>query len=996
MNKQLVLGLLLMALVCFTLIGVSSVQAFDFDNVKSYDSDKKEIRIRDSFLGIPTTDLAYITLVNYTEECTINECYLTYRVDNKKDDSKIFRGSSVWNGKQSVLYPRTNKYEYWDNNYNWNDVITDWSCDYEDLISHQNGSYTPNCSYKEKEYNYKGKWVDYDLNKPLPKGVHYIRENVDVRQWEKVDTIPNFYSLDIEEWITLLSNDYTTDAQGNALPSGSAHATSNGFRIISKYNQNITNVTLDTGSTATRALLLNAAKGIIKTAPVTNFVANLNTNMTANTTYYVVADADGSVANYDYSVGPPSGNYPIDKTNIIYDKGKNRLNPDDNGLYVFLSIQTLRSSSTLLLPNLTIDTPANLTITSNNLLDINYTANQIGGISSCWYSNDTYLVNTTLAGCANITNVVWSEGGHNLTIWVNDTEDDINRTSITFTIDTTLPEVNITSPANESVYISYTDHHAVVINYTIIDTNLDSCWYFNGSQNVSLTCGVNISADFGAGWNTIKLFANDSSGNEANDKVSFLINVVNYSVTYTSSVIETATTDILINFTASGITTLAANLTWNGVVYEMTTLNNATAGGSNYTLTLPEISSDTTFNFTIDYNIDGTAASTGNYEQRVYNIPDPVISADCAPASINFSILDEVNLTTIGNNTIDYNFAYGTSGNNTHNRIFGKLTNVKEFHVCINTTLGDFEIGEGQIFYTSPNYVDRRYYLFEGTSLTNVTSNITLYNLLDSEQTSFKLEVEDNSLNPYVEKYTTLVRWYPDLNEYNVVDMGQTDETGSTIIHVKVEDVDYRIGVYEKNGSLIRLADPMRMVCLVTPCTYTLTISPTEIDYTSFLNIDYTFTYNTTTSMWSFIWSDASQLTSDMNLTIYKVTGTNVYPVCSNSVSGFTGAVTCNTSAYSGTLRGEVERYASPPIPIISKIISTGSTAFSSQWGLFLSLLIALPIIFIFAFVSPVAAIVGGVISLLPALYFGTITIAIIGGFAILGGIVLHFLKRVG
>jgi hypothetical protein len=58
-------------------------------------------------------------------------------------------------------------------------------------------------------------------------------------------------------------------------------------------------------------------------------------------------------------------------------------------------------------------------------------------------------------------------------------------------------------------------------------------------------------------------------------------------------------------------------------------------------------------------------------------------------------------------------------------------------------------------------------------------------------------------------------------------------------------------------------------------------------------------------------------------------------------------------------------------------------------------MLVALPIIFLFAFVSPVAAIVGGVISLIPALYFGSVNIGIVGGFAILGGIVAHFLKRI-
>ena len=296
-------------------------------------------------------------------------------------------------------------------------------------------------------------------------------------------------------------------------------------------------------------------------------------------------------------------------------------------------------------------------------------------------------------------------------------------------------------------------------------------------------------------------------------------------------------------------------------------------------------------------------------------------------------------------------------------------------YICINDTIANnWTINEGTIFYRgySGDYVDRRYYLFDGTIINNVTQNITLYDLLSASQTSFKLEVEDTSLNPYVDKYTALLRWYPQFNSYQTVDMGLTDTNGETVIHVRTEDVDYRQAVYEKNGSLITLEDPTRFVCLINPCTSTITISPTDSDYTSLLGIDYSFTYNDTTGIWSFEYSDSSQLTTGMNLTVYKITGTSIYSVCNSQTTGFAGAITCNTSAYSGTLKGVVARSASPEVPLIQKIITTGSTAFTSSYGLWISLLIGVPVAFIFALMSPVAAVIGGVIMLLPALFFGS------------------------
>jgi hypothetical protein len=181
----------------------------------------------------------------------------------------------------------------------------------------------------------------------------------------------------------------------------------------------------------------------------------------------------------------------------------------------------------------------------------------------------------------------------------------------------------------------------------------------------------------------------------------------------------------------------------------------------------------------------------------------------------------------------------------------------------------------------------------------------------------------------------------------------------------------------------------------LTPCTYTLKISPREIDYTSFLNVDYSLTFNKTSNIWTFIFTDTTQKTTDMNLTIYRMTGTSVYPICTNSITAYTGAITCNTSGYTGELKAVVLRSASPPVQIAQKIVSVGTKGFTSSFGLWISLLLAIPIVFIFAFMTPVGAVIGGVISLIPALYFGAVSWVIVGGLAVLAGIVMHFLKRI-
>lgn len=498
---------------------------------------------------------------------------------------------------------------------------------------------------------------------------------------------------------------------------------------------------------------------------------------------------------------------------------------------------------------------------------------------------------------------------------------------------------------------------------------------------------------------TIYYCANDTLENEKCSSVNFNINYFYYTnASYSPISIEGETTPILfyINATSSldNINSTAILIYNNTSYYMNKTLNNNIITFRK-NLTFPLIDENTNFSFYINYSINNINYTSETYYQLVYNIPNLTISTDCSPASLTFNLIDEDNLTSI-NGTYEYNIYYGLS-NSTLVRTYGKIIDESSFNVCINTTISpNWSVGYGEIFYNSPDYVDRRYYFFNNTILSNQTQEINLYDLISSLQTSFKLEIETTSLSPYINKFVKLIRWYPDLDDYSTVDMGLTDETGSSIIHVRTEDIDYRIGVYEPDGTLIKLANPIRMVCLVSPCTYTLKISPSETDYTSFLNIQYIFTFNETSGIWLFTYSDTSGKTNTMNLTVFKDTGDNSYSVCSNSITGSSGAISCNTSLFTGSLRGEVYRSASPEIPIAQKIVNIGTSAFKSQYGLWIIILIAIPIILIFAFMSPVVAIIGGIVALIPGIYLGSLSMAIVGGIAILGGIVLHFLKRIG
>ena len=416
-------------------------------------------------------------------------------------------------------------------------------------------------------------------------------------------------------------------------------------------------------------------------------------------------------------------------------------------------------------------------------------------------------------------------------------------------------------------------------------------------------------------------------------------------------------------------------------------------------LTCGQLFNSTFYNFgkhNINFYANNTFGTYNFTNVSFYITPIFNINSTCINPILTFNLVEENNLTSIIGN-YQYNFKFGPSGNTSLTSYYGNVSGSSTLSICGNISSStSFYIGSGEVFYQSAGFSDRRYYTFSDTLLEINMSNITIVDILTSEQTTFQLIVQSNVQDPYENAITQLLRWYPNLNRYMIVDVGLTDNTGSTVIHVKTDDVDYRIAVYYLNGSLIYMASPTRIFCASTPCQYTLTTTPSDVDYTSFETIQKSLSYNNNTNIWTFVYTDTTGRTTQMNLTIYKNTGDSSRIICSGIANGATGAITCNTSGFEGTLTGIAYRSASPQIPVSALTISTINSAFKNEFGLWLMYILATAILLAFCLISPIMAIIGGIICLLPAYYFGAVPLEVIGILAIMAGIILHFTKRIG
>ena len=577
--------------------------------------------------------------------------------------------------------------------------------------------------------------------------------------------------------------------------------------------------------------------------------------------------------------------------------------------------------------------------------------------------------------------------------------------------------VDLITPLNGSFYSDIGTNFTA--NYTIFKANLTNATYYVWKDDILFnSTTVDITGDVS---NSTILYINNFTLNDykwnvyacginatatlcewGDSNFTFNVGASIVNETYSNETYETSeeyfevTVELL-----SGVILYDSNFIYNEIMYDA---DYVSLGGSLYkiftTFNVPSVDSSTVFDFFWQLSYLSDVIITQNLtarQQTVIPIADLVITNNTCDAgfseAIHYDFFDEKNLTDLNYIDVKYNFQYGY-GNLTSNLLYGNIEGISDLRICINSTFNNYLIGYGEVEYSDENHSLRRHYLFEKRILSNTTtSNISLYSLYKSISTSFLVEIRTPTLSPYVNKYTSLLRWYPSLNKYNVVEMGKTDDKGQTVSKVESEDADYRIGVYELNGTLIYLASPIRMVCIQSPCTYILNVPDEEdISYTNFLGLEFTeITYSN--GVFYFQYNDPSQSTESISLSVYKVTGSYKSLICTDNSTSFTDLLICNVSSYSGNLFAVVYRTASPLRTFLNKWVNAGTTVFTSSAGLFITMLIFITLILLGS-VSPVIAIVFGIFALIPALVLKTITYPILISIAIIGGIVIHFMRK--
>jgi hypothetical protein len=586
--------------------------------------------------------------------------------------------------------------------------------------------------------------------------------------------------------------------------------------------------------------------------------------------------------------------------------------------------------------------------------------------AGCWNFNANYIVFSLWANGPNGRGQVYCWNGATMNLVYENTADNMfvemgmewNMSSGGAGIN----NVTLISPANNTnifqgnYYFSANYTFASGANFTnatlyltnssgIINTNFTNS--INPSLNISNLSLSNISIQNNMQWKYVMKFKNQTgyfnitSFTYFISRVPYLIN----SVTYNSSTYETADENYYINITLADPSIVsAANFWYNGIDVGTST---KTQYGSDVVFSNSySIPVNTTQNSTFFWNL---IYSSNSYNLTAYNQTVNYLSLGKCGGNLttmifNFSAFSEADLSQL----MPYNF-YGTFyyglGQNISKNVSMQDIGINEEDIC--TSSNSTYSTNAVIQYEKASNVKRSYYLINAP-VTNITKNVSLYLLNTSLSTSFIISVLDYNQIPISSAYTIIKRFYPGTNQFNIVEMGLTDNTGGTVGHFESETEDYQVSIERTDGTVIYIGPTQKVYCTASPCTLQIQTSGNNVsqfhNFGNVSNFFYTTAWDNSTRTWTMNYADTSGTLGYGRFWVYYVNPRlGPQTICNISSSNLSGSLVCNTAGYNGTIYGAVYVSHSPEqLVYLDTLITLTALAIFGMEGLFLSLMVLL------------------------------------------------------
>ena len=354
-------------------------------------------------------------------------------------------------------------------------------------------------------------------------------------------------------------------------------------------------------------------------------------------------------------------------------------------------------------PVLVLVRPENTTYTNQTGIPINLTTDSTN--HTIWYKLDGGN-ETSITG--NTTFNVSSDGSHYITLYVNDSYDNINQSTIYFTVDSTPPIITIISP-NSTTVSNYTTK-TIWFNISLSETGNVSLYSIDALGNLTMNRSNNTyfynQSNVTEGGHNVTFYVNDTHGLTNSSSVNFTVSI--------NPVISNQAVDKSLVLLSEGVN-ISANVSEDTLAFALV---NITWPNGNYS------SQNMTNSSSLYYYLFNDTNQTGIYYILVY-VNDTLDNR--ANASLSFEVGQAVNVSSqVTNGTAAINVTIKVLYNGT-NQIRNQTTNTS-LDFILPSGLWDIKVNTSQLNITLYN--------------SNLTQNITRQiNISDNVQGNFTSDV---------------------------------------------------------------------------------------------------------------------------------------------------------------------------------------------------------------------------------------------------------------
>lgn len=404
----------------------------------------------------------------------------------------------------------------------------------------------------------------------------------------------------------------------------------------------------------------------------------------------------------------------------------------------------------------------------------------------------------------------------------------------------------------------------------------------------------------------------------------------NITESFSPTLIEGETTDMLLNLTFVGINTnILSYLNWNNTLYQPNKYVYGTdTVGFTVLLTVPVGTGNTTGrsipHYWRFYTPDGSLNETTNSQnQIVYSLGIDNCTIFTTQL-LNFNLYDEETRSLIDgynlNGTIEVEATiYDTTRSSklaTYSKTFSRTNNAS---ICINgSILGTNNVSMDVVTnYLAIGYVNEFYFIDNRSiSTSTIPKNISLYDLLATDSTSFLFNFLDNDGLVVDDIIIHVYRKHIGDGVFYEVESVKQNENGDTVIHLVEEDVLYYF-VITKYDKTLYTSETYTALCQAIPCLIQLQEGTSSqqfpTDYDLVEDGYYTVGINSITRVVNL--SFATTGLHEWNLTVYKLENDGDYTaIASNSLIASVGTISLTVPVSYGNVSffGAIYKGSSP------------------------------------------------------------------------------------